>query len=201
MTQEEKAKLYDELKVKAQELAEDGYIDKLALVDMFPELKESKDEGIRQLLISFVKYDMPDNYSDDFSKEDCLAWLEKQKGAKVNDKEISNPAWSEEDEDNMMMIEDRLSDYLDYIREDTSLTKHQKNSMKEEVIGYDNWLKSLKERVQFQPTWKPSDEQLECLGYAIEKAEKDWSPLTNNRIYLTLKALKEQLLELRGSKV
>jgi hypothetical protein len=49
--------------------------------------------------------------------------------------------------------------------------------------------------------WKPSEGQLECLGYAIEKAEKDWSPLTNNRIYLTLKALKEQLLELKGSKV
>ena len=78
MTHEEKAKLYDELKVKAQELAEDGYIDKLALVDMFPELKESMDEMIRKLLISFVKYDMPDNYSDDISKEECLAWLEKQ---------------------------------------------------------------------------------------------------------------------------
>ena len=92
MTQEEKAKLYDELKVKAQELAEDGYIDKLALVDMFPELKESKEEGIRKLLISFVKYDMPDNYSDDFSKEDCLAWLEKQceKGTNGNNMEIPN---------------------------------------------------------------------------------------------------------------
>lgn len=92
MTQEEKAKLYDELKVKAQELTEDGYIDKLALVDMFPELKESKDEGIRQLLISFVKYDMPNNYSDDFSKEDCLAWLEKQceNGTKGNEREIPN---------------------------------------------------------------------------------------------------------------
>ena len=46
--------------------------------------------------------------------------------------------------------------------------------------------------------WKPSEGQLECLGYAIEKAEKDWSPLTNNRIYLTLKALKEQLEKLKG---
>lgn len=41
--------------------------------------KESEDERIRKLLVRFVKYDMPDNYSDDFSKEDCLAWLEKQK--------------------------------------------------------------------------------------------------------------------------
>ena len=55
-----------------------------------------------------------------------------------------------------------------------------------------DWLKSFKERY----IWKPSEGQLECLGYAIDKAEKDWSPLTNNRIYLTLKALKEQLEKL-----
>ena len=46
-------------------------------------------------------------------------------------------------------------------------------------------------------TQEASEGQLECLGYAIEKAEKDWSPLINNRIYLTLKALKEQLKKLR----
>ena len=57
-------------------------------------------------------------------------------------------AWSEEDDDNIMMIEDRLSDYLDYISEDSTLTKHQKNSLKEKVIGYVNWLKSLKERMK-----------------------------------------------------
>ena len=64
------------------------------------------------------------------------------------------PAWSEEDDDNIMMIEDRFSDYLDYIREDSSLTKHRKNTIKEEVIWYVNWLKSLKQRY----TWKPSED-------------------------------------------
>ena len=62
------------------------------------------------------------------------------------------------------------------------------------VEQVDNWLKCLKDRY----TWKPSEGQLECLGYAIEKAEKDWSPLTNNRIYLTLKALEEQLKKLKS---
>jgi len=51
-------------------------------------------------------------------------------------------------------------------------------------------------KVSVKEYWKPSEGQLECLGYAIEKAEKDWSPLINNRIYLTLKALKEQLEKL-----
>ena len=71
------------------------------------------------------------------------------------------------------MIEDRLSDYLDYIREDTSLTKHQKNSMKEEVVGYVNWLKSLKGRAKPQSTWKPSEEQIEALNRAMYHVEDD----------------------------
>lgn len=55
-----------------------------------------------------------------------------------------------------------------------------------------DWLKSIRPQKQ----WKPSKGQLECLSYAIDKAEKDYSPLTNNRIYLTLKTLKEELEKL-----
>ena len=55
---------------------------------------------------------------------------------------------------------------------------------------------NVEPRFKDRYTWKPSEGQLECLGYAIEKAEKDWSPLTNNKTYLTLKALKEQLEKL-----
>ena len=99
-----------------------------------------------------------------------------------------NPAWSEEDDDNIMMIEDRLSDYLDYTREDCTLTKHRKNSLKEEVIGYVNWLKSLKERY----TWKPSELQIEALAIAIRCGIKlgTWEEEA-------LKDLIEQLKKLR----
>ena len=70
---------------RARQFSEKPYLeDSAGIVEyIFPELKESKEskesERIRELLLSFVKYDMSDNYSDDFSKEDCLAWLEKQK--------------------------------------------------------------------------------------------------------------------------
>lgn len=43
-----------------------------------PELVESEDEKIRQLLVRFVTLHMGDNYSNNISKEECLAWLEKQ---------------------------------------------------------------------------------------------------------------------------
>lgn len=81
MTQEEKGKAYDELKVKAQELTEDGYIDKLALLDLFPELKEeSEDEKIRKALLELVHDTTGDELWVDYNvhKEDALAWLEKQ---------------------------------------------------------------------------------------------------------------------------
>ena len=87
------------------------------------------------------------------------------------------PAWSEEDES-------YLNTTIAYLKDAKEFKKTAENCI--------DWLNSLKDRY----TWKPSEEQLECLGYVIEKAKKDLSPLTNNRIYLTLKALKEQLEKL-----
>ena len=81
LTIEEKAQRYDEALKRAKNTIEVNQTipDIVECVEsLFPELKESEEERIRQLLIRFVKYDMPDNYSDDFSKEDCLDWLEKQ---------------------------------------------------------------------------------------------------------------------------
>jgi hypothetical protein len=86
MTQEEKAKLYDELKVKAQELTEDGYIDKLALVDMFPELKESEGERIRKKLVQFFKEKDEEDFEEWVPKAKVLAWLEAQGEQKSADK-------------------------------------------------------------------------------------------------------------------
>lgn len=60
------------------QLLADGVISNEVAARYFPELKESRDERIRQFLIRFVRYYKEDNDSDDFSKEDCLAWLEKQ---------------------------------------------------------------------------------------------------------------------------
>lgn len=172
---------------------------KSMLNNLFPELAESEEERIRIWIKNELesKY-VVDNIVNNVMADKALAWLEKQgeKEAKGNEREIPNYAWSGEDEDNMMMIEDRLSDYLDYIREDTSLTKHQKNSMKEEVIGYDNWFKSLRERY----TWKPSDEQMEMLENVrkILHTNKEIYSKANNLMYnfeeliRTLKKLREE---------
>ncbi|MBO6254045.1 MAG: hypothetical protein J6O49_10395, partial [Bacteroidaceae bacterium] len=51
-----------------RQMVADGQVSQEVAEKYFPELKESEDKRIRNLLIRFVKYDMPDNYSDDFSK-------------------------------------------------------------------------------------------------------------------------------------
>ena len=98
--------------------------------------------------------------------------------------------WNEEDENNILFLTSIIEECF---KNKEKITLYGDtvcaNFTKENVIDR---LKSLRPQRQ----WKPSEGQLECLGYAIEKAEKDWSPLTNNRIYLTLKALKEQLEKL-----
>ena len=107
---------------------------------------------------------------------------EEQKSADNIESSAQNKPWSEEDEE---ILKDIITD----VKFEGYNNDMQANSYKKI-----NWLKSLRPQSQ----WKPSEGQLECLGYAIEKAEKDWLPLTNNRIYLTLKALKEQLKKLKG---
>ena len=102
-------------------------------------------------------------------------------------------SWSRDDEDNIVMIESRLTDLLSYTREDSSLTKHRKNSIKEEVVGYVNWLTSLKDR----HTWKPSDEQMDALEHFVRSIGESGyaSPYDNAK---SLYSLLEQLKKLRG---
>jgi len=85
MTQEEKAKAYDEALEKARSIIE-YYVEhkrndvlpyiKEDLEGIFPELKESEDERIRKEIIDFVK-------SRGGFKGDWIAWLEKQKTIKT----------------------------------------------------------------------------------------------------------------------
>lgn len=100
-------------------------------------------------------------------------------------------SWSEEDDSKLKEV----LYYIEYVNK-TNVTFQQRD-----LAHLINWLKSLKERVGCEvnctTTWKPSEGQLECLGYAIDKAEHDFSPLVTNRIYLTLKGLREQLMKLK----
>ncbi len=94
MTQEEKARAYDEALEKAreelkQDLHESGV---WAIKRIFPELAESEDERIRKGIIEIIKaVSGPDCdvYLDEKKQEKYLAWLEKQKENPKNADSIS----------------------------------------------------------------------------------------------------------------
>ena len=76
-------KKYKEMKARVLEIGQ-GYVKGVDFSKprqiaeyICPELGES-DEKIRQLLVRFVTLHMGDNYSNNISKEECLAWLENQ---------------------------------------------------------------------------------------------------------------------------
>lgn len=143
-----------------------------------------EDEQILNATILHIKNETY-NYYGGYSSEYIMRWLKSLK---------DRYTWKPSDEDKKM---------LDFAIRAAGLCKQY--VINHQVNGYSklpdvpkryeelqDWLKSLRPQSQ----WKPSDGQLECLGYAIEKANKDRSPLANNRIYLTLKALYEQLKKL-----
>jgi len=79
-----------------------------------------------------------------------------------------NPAWSEEDEKNLKIA-------IWYV-ENPAL--RVKDTMLSE------WLKSIKGRVQPQPHWKPSEEQIQCLHDAIEHYHTNGYPASKlNELY------------------
>ena len=121
MTQEEKAKAYDEALLKAKSKIKnnkDHVLYEDDVIEIFPELKESEDEKIRKDLIQWID-EFPDTIWRGHYKKDIIAWIQKQGEQK--------PAWSEEDE---KMVKDIIAaiDALYY-------------------HGMVKWLKSLKERI------------------------------------------------------
>lgn len=176
------------------------------LVQMFPELKESEDERVRKYLIKCVNENMfvkPFN-ADDVDKQTILAWLEMHsKASKVeaamcevetkskifteaNKGETSEEIlaqmkgewWSEEDWDYYAAIIAKL----EVTQDDALLTDNQME-----------FLRSLKNRVLPQPKqeWKPSDEQIRPLGYAIDYFRKKKNDITY------LESLYQDLMKLR----
>ena len=87
MTTEEKARRYDEALERARYYHSKGYmlIDS-AIENIFPELKESKDEKIRKIIHGWI-YTRPASFFDNgVSKEEILTWLEKQGEQNLVDK-------------------------------------------------------------------------------------------------------------------
>lgn len=134
MTQEEKARAYDEALAKAREYKKYDYMMiNAALDNIFPELAESEDEKVKRILHS-ISSKMSANICDIFTEEEfqCFdawsnSWLEKQ----------GKPKWSEEDEAHLHSITMHLKQWIE---------RHP-NTCGADIQGENlAWLKSLKQR-------------------------------------------------------
>lgn len=161
-----------------------------------PELSEFQNK-LADILM-YREYDGPDETEDDIARgrleyelaairlsEELLPLAQKEqkpadteKGAKWNDREIPNSAWSEEDEHNLNSV--------------INLVHNTRDGAWGSCVGerIESWLKVLKDRC----TWKPSDEQIKALDSAIH-CYAGISP-TNNREVYALEIMKEQLKKL-----
>ena len=82
-----------------------------------------------------------------------------------------NPAWNEEDDYNVQCLVAKV----------TSDIQNGNVGRNQELI---DWLKSIKDRVQPQNLWKPSEEQIQCLYDAIEHYHTNGYPASKlNELY------------------
>ena len=127
-----------------------------------PELRESEDERIRKEMISFLRSPFIKENLTDEKVTPWLSYLEKQKEQKPAE-------WSGEDDQLIGFIFDLLNDLV--WRKDWAMSK-----------------KECLERIKsLRPSLKPSKEQLEALGIAMDR---------NDSIGYNLRQLYEQLKKL-----
>lgn len=164
MTQEEKAKRYDEALEELRGLLEGIREEKCKILEeditsIFPELKENEDERIRKGLIKAFGSIGKKEWGG-VNVKDVIAWLEKQGEQKL--------AWSEEDE---VM----LDEIIDFFENGTVKLQH-------DLSLYASWLKSLKDRYAWRASW----EQLDALLYVCRNLNP---PLADKLGWDSLKTL------------
>jgi preprotein translocase subunit SecA len=186
MKAEEKAKAYDEVLNKLRQFIAKGVdplITRADVQDFFPELAESEGEKVIKRITLCLEECVHSDVIRDYEKDECTAWLEKQKG---NICGISpNSAWSEEDEQHVNSLLKRLD----------SLCKNKFERTRFAISEDREWLKSLRP----QNTWKPSDEQIKAIRLARSFVVDDFGehPMLSE----TLMELEEQLKKLNEGNV
>ena len=100
---------------------------KAVLEEIFPELKESEDERIKEAIIATIHLYYGEPLEDE--EKEMLAWLEKQGRQK--------PAWSEEDEQHIDSLLKRLD----------GLCRNEFERTRFAISEDEDWLKSLKQRI------------------------------------------------------
>ena len=152
MTQEQKARAYDEAKYIMKEYLESGNAGVIAentIRKAFPELVEPEDERIRKELLQIAKESEDSFYMvmTPDKRKHLIAWLEKQG-------EQNLAEWNEDDEE---MFNEIILDLKALKNRDTG--EAGKAAYQREI----DWLESLRPHSQ----WRPSEEQMMAIDTAI----------------------------------
>lgn len=174
---------------------ETGFIRK-EVEEVFPELKESEDERIKEEIKELIIIPTWKTESEFHRRRELVAWLEKQ-GEKIlaNSCKTCKDAWSEEDEH-------RVKDTIYFL--DTA-KKHYASTV--ELNACIDWLKSL--RPQKQQEWTQADKNFMDAAIAFVQQNKSfncWGGVNKEGVIAFLQSLRpqkqwkpseEQLTELR----
>lgn len=137
--------------------------------------------------------------SAEWSKEDdnCLSTIISE-FSKCSEKSVSKDEWMRCN-DFLHSIKDRIKPKHEWSKEDETMLESIISDFAgahKSSIGQDKWLKSLKDRVKSQPTWKPSNDQMYYLSWIANVklgdgiVEQEVSKHLNS-LYDDLKKLKE----------
>jgi len=153
-----------------------------SLKDKYTWQPSEEDERIRKELINLLR-NLFNNYSyfikDPFYTE-CISWLEKKGEQKSN--------WSEEDEKRVERLLGWLDTLINYIHHDAIVSLDLRRERMQQIEQLKTWLKSL----QFQNTWKPSDEQMNALDSTLQYSQVSHNSFDYlNALYNELKKLKD----------
>ena len=146
--------------------------------DLIPATKEQRDLLFKKMHEAGYEWD---------AEKKVLKKLAHQEVTKTSDQETSE--WSEEDEKMRIKILEALSAYADHVQ--YTGCGHPE-LIRVELMG---WLKSLKDRVLPQNTWKPSDEQIKAIRLARSFVTDDFAD--NPTLSEILMDLEEQLKKLK----
>ena len=218
MTQEEKAKAYDEALKRAKEMY-DAYRFSVDLSNfkptdfeyIFPQLSETEDERIRKSLVALIKEIklQPLKRLEDW--DGMLAWLEKQKerGPLTKEEEYTLHRIIEYLEDETCPSEwiSLLHDIycLPYEKQKEQKPAEWSEEDEKEVADYifktcDGFTeysarevaKDILSILRPQPHWKPSDEQMAGLAHAINLDVYDAKRYHLESLYNDLNKLKDE---------
>ena len=193
----EKAKAYDEALERAKSKIKndkDHVLYEDDIIELFPALKESEDERIRKVIYELVEAQPTKEFIGDVRKDDCLAWLKKQReqehviipkfkiGDVICHKNSSAPftitgisnerylgnGWS------LPFSADKDYDLVEqkpWSEEDERIIIQIKIALGDfyptsETDKIKNWFKSLKDRVQPKQEW--SEEEIESCAREAE---------------------------------